>query len=590
VIHEEDGPCVIHPSQSASIARICATMKPYNKTCKGCRISKVTKCDMLTADGEVQTCSRCARLKMHCIPEQRKYAAQTNLRPELRALLKGDGSDASSSTTVTVALPPISNEPPLPNADLEVCNSFSSLLGAGATVDQPVLEQVLKMVAEVARNSDSCGLMSYAMAKAHELGVTLSRVLPSSETNVSTHAPNFKPPAAAMELYDQPLTACYMRIFSGGRTWSLANAAFKREITADDASFATFSPTKMLTVLERAADRRLLLSCISETLQGQLQPIPATAGVYMTESHADRPVDVRVRAGANAGRLVPYQLRVRYVRTNGAESANFLCVAVTPTSDAPTATLVQACPLLGAADASHASAPHAPQAPQTQPSSQARRDESQVQPPAAKRARAGPTLASVGPPLSTLAAGMSASALPSMGSPGLFFPVLSGISSTSSATSIASTVSMTSIASSSTSSTSSGTPFASGMFTTPPELMRFMNTNDAQQHAAAFPVAQPLHSASDILASPPPFEPYPLPMSIPTGRPVVMATHSMPAVHAPNDTRAAPNATHTAAHAGFGTSEAADQSTSAMSAALGADAFTSMPSMGLAEALALLLD
>jgi uncharacterized membrane protein YgcG len=377
----------------------------FNNTCKGCRLSKKTKCDMhISDDHKVRACTRCARLQMECVPEKRKSSAKARLNVESRALLQeqatgglADGEPAGSSSEGPMAFLSIpAGQGKLAEEPSLVGNSFAACLqGAGATGasgDKTVVEHLVKMVVEVATNADRTELMSFAMQRAAALGLQLSRVLPGTGGKSCTSgAPSdVTPPAAAMELFNAG-APCYMRILiSGGRTWNLANAAFKRDIMDEDEAFETLSPTKILGVLEGTNDRKRLLQLIALALQTKLRPWHAHAGAhgagasdvggsarakakcavgsssrgggdgggdgggggggsgsgsgvdggsgssgasatsttFFAERCSKAPIQVRMRAGPKVGELVPHTIRARYSRTG--QGGNFMCVAVYP--------------------------------------------------------------------------------------------------------------------------------------------------------------------------------------------------------------------------------------------------------------------
>lgn len=75
-------------------------MEQVNRSCKGCRLSKL-KCDLgSVARQQIGTrCSRCTRLNLDCVRESRGNSGRSRLKADgICALKRGDGTNQSSST------------------------------------------------------------------------------------------------------------------------------------------------------------------------------------------------------------------------------------------------------------------------------------------------------------------------------------------------------------------------------------------------------------------------------------------------------------------------------------------------------------
>jgi len=286
-----------------------------NSACKGCRLGR-TKCDMLQ-EGHFRTCSRCKRLGMQCVPEERRSSARSRLGPQSRALLTSGQPTPDDAMTRSILDPAgildagnvleaslSSDGPPIgagiSKGDRAVANTFCSVINQGASkIDREVLEELVRIVVEVACARDHCGLMSYAMKRAHDLGLRLSTVLPTdarAKPCAVLHPP-FELPPIVMELFG-PGRLCYMRVMSDGKTWSVPNPSFAQWVASrggNQEAFASFSPTKMIDLMESDHDRHRLLSLISQTLLAPL--VPAGNGTLIAEVKGDAPIDMRFKEG-----------------------------------------------------------------------------------------------------------------------------------------------------------------------------------------------------------------------------------------------------------------------------------------------------
>ena len=316
-----------------------------NASCKGCRLSK-TKCDLTTVfasrDSTVvtkvlsdeQPCSRCKRLSMHCIPEQRRSnssSARARMGAESRALLRSEvpgllPTVPSAVMPVTGVLwddPNQGKEDP----DMVVCQTFCKVIENGAPgMDHGVLEQLVQIVSEVALIRDHCGIMSYAMTMANNLGLRLSRILPSALLTPAAAVPPFEMPREVAALFESGCP-CIMRAVSGGRTWCLPNPAFTHNIWVPDAAcFQSLSPTKMLNLVEDPQERRRILGLIAQTLLAK--PYPTGEGETLcAEKCGSSPIHCRMQAEGRPSCLIPHNVCLYYARST---TANFLCLSLSP--------------------------------------------------------------------------------------------------------------------------------------------------------------------------------------------------------------------------------------------------------------------
>ena len=161
-----------------------------------------------------------------------------------------------------------------------------------------MLEHLIKIVIEVARARDSCGVMAYAMQRAADLGLRLSSVLPSGESAASTQPLPLEPPPAVKELFSSAVP-CYMRVLSNGRTWSLPNPAFSEWIVTrggGGSEYASFSPAKLLAFLESDRDRQRMLGLVSSALLAQLHPT-ADGASFGADARGDEPFNLAFNEG-----------------------------------------------------------------------------------------------------------------------------------------------------------------------------------------------------------------------------------------------------------------------------------------------------
>ena len=293
-----------------------------------------TKCDMLLPSGQILICSRCARLGMRCVPEPRrsKSSAWARLGSNCRSLLLDRSPDAVAAVP-TLGMPLGAAPAGMADDDLDVSNTFCGVLGISAVpVDSTVLEQLVYIVAELAHYNNHCGLMSFALNRAHQLKMSLSRILTSGSDSKPLITPlNFVAPPEVRELFDsdQP---CYMRVVSKEDTWSLPNPAFARDVCSDPEVFETFAPTKLLKLcIESADERRSLLQMISHTLLTPLKRAEDGTACWV-ERCTDGQIHLRTTAGLTKSTL--QRVRVRYVKSESAEGdcINFLCVLFSPST------------------------------------------------------------------------------------------------------------------------------------------------------------------------------------------------------------------------------------------------------------------
>jgi len=360
---------------------------PINALCKCCRQSR-TKCDMLALDGSVRECSRCKRLGLQCVPEQRRSSGKARLgsrNVEMQAgrstqvQLERQGnvtwveSAAPSSTALSgMPTPPKSMLLSVPitlstsNSDtaLAVSKTFGDLVSemtrrlvmgcAGTVSDRNVLLGALHIVLDVAQARDCCGLTAFAMQSAHQLGFPLSEVKPKEGLIACTSPLPVAIPPAVSDLFNSPCMV-YVRAMSETKYWSIPNPHFAEYAVQRGADkvpdlYSHSSPAELIALmLDSDADRQRLLQVCSQALVSPLSPLDATSAVAQAQAEehfslrmrrSSRYVQTLSRLGvpleeeAEAEEVaIPHHHFTRHVRVTDAASGkvvNFLAVAFSP--------------------------------------------------------------------------------------------------------------------------------------------------------------------------------------------------------------------------------------------------------------------
>ena len=183
-----------------------------NKSCKACRIGRV-RCDVtISADS---ACARCKRLGLACVLEMRGHggggkghgapdkaalaSARARLSEASRALLVDDPEVPSTALALTAGPDMTDLATMQGNEESVVCKFLvETLSDLNISGDRLMKEQAIRILVLVARQHDHCGLLSYAMQKAQELGFPLSKFassLDSSSDGELSMKPEETPPA-----------------------------------------------------------------------------------------------------------------------------------------------------------------------------------------------------------------------------------------------------------------------------------------------------------------------------------------------------------------------------------------------------------
>jgi len=278
-----------------------------NGTCKCCRMSRV-KCDMPQCPSG--RCTRCTRLDLVCVAEARRSSAKTRLGPKCREMMQGESTALTVPPKVStlVADLPADIRSPSVSGDLAFCATvIPSLLGKGLSqpraIEPGLMEFMVKVLVEVSVLRDHCGLMSFAMQRACELGLSLSKLLPWNN-NKALPAPGSRPadlplpvapPPAVMQLVEAP-TSCFVRIISDMKPWTMPNAICKAWLEARDTETTSFDvPLKIMGFLESDEERHRMLRLLAKPAQAQMQLL--ADGTRLVEVQDDVPFNLPFRPG-----------------------------------------------------------------------------------------------------------------------------------------------------------------------------------------------------------------------------------------------------------------------------------------------------
>ena len=133
---------------------------PVNRTCKGCRLSKV-RC---TGGAEGEQCSRCARLNLECVREVRGNSAAARLKTAGICALKLDRKRAAPHETGRRA------------TEIEMVTKMA--LAATGPQQQALVEPLLRRCAQSAWYHNDTQLMAWILGQAADRGLSLADFAP----------------------------------------------------------------------------------------------------------------------------------------------------------------------------------------------------------------------------------------------------------------------------------------------------------------------------------------------------------------------------------------------------------------------------
>lgn len=272
-----------------------------NRTCQGCRLGRC-KCDMtITPDG---VCSRCKRLGMTCVAEIKGHAgggkghgapdkaarasARARLSEKSRALLcdEDDRVETNTATELAVDVSQLGSMLGTNSDEAEVCNMLVQLLAdCDVSGDRLAHETQIRMLILISHKYDHCGLLSFAMQKAQQLGFPLSRFSSALDSTADANydlqlidAP--PPPECLMDILRDQRYPSILRTISNGRLCVQPNETFCREVSDSmNVGFSRQSPLKPLTAflkLVHPRDKHIALRTCRRAMRAPVTKMDAS--------------------------------------------------------------------------------------------------------------------------------------------------------------------------------------------------------------------------------------------------------------------------------------------------------------------------
>lgn len=337
-------------------------------------------------DGSVQhRCSRCVRLGMICVAEERRRRRPASASEARKAAIKRLGAEARElliepknlTTGVTTAEPTSSNMPTTEPVESMASSSAPGLrdfaqiivqspramekfagtrsediaevlsnlsLSSDPSSDALIARASVQALVALARECDHCGLMAYAMQRAQAIGLPLSCLdLHMTPSPVPTY------PACVAELFDSETTPCAMRMIYNGGSQSVFRlngryrAAFRnpslRELPHEfPASVSSMTRNMLGTV--HPADRSIILRLLPRVLRQR--PDGGRGETPFVEAWARQPVRMCLAPAVGEEVEVPsaneygtHRVRLRYARcgchaTDASQYSSIVCAQFVP--------------------------------------------------------------------------------------------------------------------------------------------------------------------------------------------------------------------------------------------------------------------